>query len=141
MDEAKRDAAAARQAGEAAALSLKEVQRRVDQWIMQFEEGYFPPLASLARLMEEVGELARVVSHHEGFKKPKAGEAMGDVGEEMADVLLVLTCLANQQGIDLEEAMLGVLAKIARRDTSRWTLKRHGSANDVGTGGRSDGAP
>lgn len=105
------------------ALTLRGLQDAVDAWIAQFEEGYFPPLANLARLSEEVGELARVVSHHEGFKKPKAGEAMGSIEEELADILFVLVCLANPMGIDLEVAARKVLAKVERRDRTRWTLK------------------
>lgn len=105
-------------------LTLKELQGRVHAWISQFEEGYFPPLANLARLTEEVGELSRAVSHHDGFKKPKKNEALGDIGEEIADIVFVLICLANQLDIDLETQMLAMLRKIDVRDTERWTLKK-----------------
>lgn len=104
-------------------MELKTLQARVDAWISQFEEGYFPPLVNLARLMEESGELSRAISHHHGHKKPKKGEAMGSIEEELGDVLFVLTCLANQLDIDLEASMNGVLDKIERRDRGRWTLK------------------
>lgn len=104
------------------------LQQRVDDWISQFEEGYFPPLVNLARLTEEVGELARVISHHEGHKKPKKGEAMGSIPEELGDIMFVLLCLSNQLGIDLGDAVEGVLTKIDKRDRTRWTLKEGSQA-------------
>ena len=105
------------------AMSLDAYQERVHQWISKFEEGYFPALVNMSRLMEEVGELARAISHADGHKKPKKGEALGSIEEEIADILFVLVCLANQRGIRLNDAVLGNLAKIDRRDTERWTLK------------------
>ena len=83
------------------AMSLSEAQRRVDAWISQYEEGYFHPLTNLARLSEEVGELAREVNHRFGQKTKKQDEAEGDLGMEMADILFVLICMANREGIDL----------------------------------------
>lgn len=103
-------------------MTLKEAQARVDAWISQFEEGYFPHLLNLARLTEEVGEVARVVSHQSG-KKPKPGEDLGDLGLELADVLFVLICMANREGIDLEEKLEQVLEKYRIRDSERWTKK------------------
>src|SRR5919197_4927579 len=104
-------------------MSLSELQRRVDAWISQFEEGYFDPLTNLARLAEEVGELAREVNHHFGQKTKKAEEPEGDVGMEMADILFVLICMANREGIDLQEAFEKMMEKVARRDEDRWTKK------------------
>jgi len=104
--------------------SLGDLQRRVDAWIGRFEEGYFHPLTNLARLAEEVGELAREVNHRFGQKTKKAEEADGDLGMEMADILFVLICMANREGIDLGEAFERMMVKIERRDVSRWTLKR-----------------
>ena len=103
--------------------SLKHAQRRVDEWISQFEEGYWPPLAILARLMEEVGELARLVNHRFGTKPKKPGEDEQELAEELADVLFVILCLANEQGIDLQEAFERVLAKYRARDGDRWARK------------------
>ncbi len=103
--------------------SLKEAQRRVDEWISQFEEGYWPPLANLARLMEEVGELARLVNHRFGTKPKKPGETDQDLAEELADVLFVVLCMANEQGIDMEAAFQGVLDKYRVRDGERWERK------------------
>lgn len=103
---------------------LADYQRRVDQWISQFEEGYFHPLTNLARLSEEVGELAREVNHRFGQKTKKKDEAEGDMAMEMADILFVLICMANREGIDLDEAFGRMMAKVEQRDTTRWTKKR-----------------
>lgn len=104
-------------------MSLTSCQARVDAWISQFEEGYFHPLTNLARLSEEVGELAREVNHRFGQKTKKADEAAGDMGMEMADILFVLICMANREGIDLQEAFDRMMAKVERRDADRWTRK------------------
>ncbi|HXE58668.1 MAG TPA: nucleotide pyrophosphohydrolase [Gemmatimonadales bacterium] len=104
-------------------MSLREAQARVDAWIGQFEEGYFHPLTNLARLAEEVGELAREVNHRYGQKTKKRDEPEGDLGMEMADILFVLICMANREGIDLQEAFDRMMAKVERRDASRWTRK------------------
>jgi NTP pyrophosphatase (non-canonical NTP hydrolase) len=105
-------------------MSLTDNQRRVDQWISQFEEGYFDPLTNMARLSEEVGELAREVNHRFGQKTKKKDEAEGDLGMEMADILFVLICMANREGIDLQQAFDRMMDKVEKRDTSRWTRKR-----------------
>ncbi len=102
-------------------MDLRDAQRRVDDWISRFEEGYWPPLANLARLVEEVGELAREVNHRFGSKPKKDSEAEQDLALELADVLFVLITLANSQGIDLSDAFEHVLAKYERRDADRWT--------------------
>jgi NTP pyrophosphatase (non-canonical NTP hydrolase) len=104
-------------------MSFKPVQQEVDQWISQFKEGYFPPLPMLARVAEEVGELARVIAHRYGGKKPKPGEAEGDVGEEIADTIFVLVCLANSLNIDLDEKFGAMMQKYRERDATRWTKR------------------
>ena len=104
-------------------MEMKEAQARVDGWISQFEEGYWPPLAILARLMEEVGELSRELNHRYGSKPKRDDEAPTDLGLEIGDVLFVLLSLANQQGIDMDESLTRVLAKYEDRDSTRWTLK------------------
>ena len=96
----------------------------MDAWVSQFEEGYFAPLTNMARLAEEVGELAREVNHRFGQKTKKSGEAEGDLGMEMADILFVLICMANREGIDLGEAFERMMAKVETRDEARWTRKR-----------------
>ena len=105
-------------------MTLSDAQRRVDAWISQFEEGYFDPLTNMIRLAEEVGELAREVNHRFGQKTKRPGEAEGDMGMEMADILFVLICMANREGIDLEESFARMMAKVEGRDATRWTRKR-----------------
>ncbi|HOX19325.1 MAG TPA: nucleotide pyrophosphohydrolase [Gemmatimonadales bacterium] len=105
-------------------MTLSDAQRRVDAWISQFEEGYFDPLTNMTRLAEEVGELAREVNHRFGQKTKKPGEAEGDMGMEMADILFVLICMANREGIDLEDSFARMMAKVEGRDAKRWTRKR-----------------
>jgi len=104
-------------------MSFQAAQKEVDQWISQFEEGYFPPLAMVARLTEETGELARAVMHEYGGKKPKQGEARVGIGEEIADSMFVLICLANSLSIDLDEAFATMMTKYRARDAGRWTPK------------------
>jgi NTP pyrophosphatase (non-canonical NTP hydrolase) len=104
-------------------MSLTLAQERVDTWISQYEEGYFHPLTNLARLAEEVGELAREVNHRFGEKTKKPEEPEGDLGMEMADILFVLICMANREGIDLEDAFERMMQKVESRDESRWTKK------------------
>lgn len=104
-------------------MPLTDHQRRVDQWISQFEAGYFDPLTNMARLAEEVGELAREVNHRFGQKTRKPEEAEGDLAMEMADILFVLICMANREGIDLEAAFTRMMAKVDTRDAHRWARR------------------
>jgi NTP pyrophosphatase (non-canonical NTP hydrolase) len=104
-------------------MDLKEAQAQVDAWISQFEEGYWPPLHNLARLMEEVGELARELNHRYGSKPKKPEEPDQDLAMELADVLFVLLVIANEQKLDLDEALCRVLEKYRLRDSNRWTRK------------------
>jgi len=105
-------------------VSFTEAQARVDAWISQFEEGYFDPLTNMTRLSEEVGELAREVNHRFGQKTKKPEEAEGDMAMEMADIMFVLICMANREGIDLKAAFDRMMAKVEGRDANRWTPKR-----------------
>ena len=104
-------------------MSFKPIQEEVDAWIAQFEEGYFAPLVNLARLAEEVGELAREVNHRFGPKRKKPDEPEGSLAMELADILFVVICMANSQGIDLDEAFKQMMAKVTSRDAGRWTRK------------------
>lgn len=101
-------------------MKLPEAQAQVDAWISQFQEGYWPPLTNLARLIEEVGELAREMNHRFGEKTKRADEPDQDLALELADVLFVLLVIANEQGIDMEEALDRVLEKYRSRDGERW---------------------
>lgn len=107
-------------------MDLREAQARVDAWIGQFEEGYWPPLANLARLTEEVGELARLLNHLHGPKTKRDEEAAQELAEELADVLFVLLVLANQSDIDLGAALERTLEKYRERDSRRWVRKGEG---------------
>jgi NTP pyrophosphatase (non-canonical NTP hydrolase) len=104
-------------------MSFREAQRAVDHWVDQFEEGYFPPLVNVARLAEEVGELAREVNHQFGPKKKKADEPPGSIAMELADIVFVVVCIANSQQIDLDDAFAQMMAKVTSRDAGRWTRK------------------
>mgnify|MGYP001473722718 FL=1 len=101
-------------------MEIRDAQRKVDEWISQFEEGYWPPLTNLARLIEEVGELARELNHRFGSKIKKSEEPNQELALELADVLFVLIVIANEQGIDLDEALESVLTKYRERDGERW---------------------
>jgi NTP pyrophosphatase (non-canonical NTP hydrolase) len=115
--------------------TLSDLQKRVDTWVQQFEEGYFHPLTNLARLTEEVGELAREVNHRFGEKTKKREEPEGDLAMEMADILFVVICMANREGIDLQAAFDRMMGKVESRDDSRWTKKRErGEKNVSGEG-------
>ena len=104
-------------------MAFQEAQATVDRWISQYKEGYFAPLAILARLIEEVGEVAREVNHRFGEKPKRPEEAEGDLALELADVLFVTICLANSQHIDLDEAFDRMMQKVTTRDADRWTRK------------------
>ncbi|AWV91373.1 nucleotide pyrophosphohydrolase [Bradymonas sediminis] len=104
-------------------MSVQDIQRAVDAWISQWEEGYFSPLSNLARLTEEVGELAREINASHGEKPKKTGAAPSSAGAEMADILFVLVCLANSMGVDLSAEFDAVMHKYNIRDAERWTPK------------------
>ena len=99
-------------------MTITEAQRVVDQWINKYGVRYFSELTNLACLTEEVGELARVIARTYGEQSFKAGEK-SNLGEEMADVLWVLVCLANQTGVNLTEALEANFAKKTARDKER----------------------
>src|SRR5690625_4911468 len=104
--------------------TTKEIERIVDEYITQFEEGYFSPLALMARLSEEVGELAREINHSYGEKPKKATEEMKTIEEEIGDIIFVLACLTNSLQLDMSEAFYTAMTKIEERDRDRWTRKK-----------------
>lgn len=110
--------------------SMKTLQDEVDQYIGQFKEGYFSPLAMLARMTEELGELSREVNHYYGEKPKKATEDEKEIKEELGDMLFVLICFANSLNIDLEEAHDLVMKKFQTRDQNRWTKKEQEKGNE-----------
>ena len=99
-------------------MTIKEAQQAVDQWIKTYGVRYFSELTNMTVLIEEVGELARVMARKYGDQSFKPGEKE-NLGEEMADVLWVLLCLANQTGVDLNEELLKSIEKKTRRDSLR----------------------
>ncbi|HZG72999.1 MAG TPA: nucleotide pyrophosphohydrolase [Chondromyces sp.] len=101
--------------------TIAQMQKEVDDYISQFKEGYFSPLAMMARLTEELGELAREINHYYGEKPKKKSEKENTVEEELGDLLFVVTCLANSLHIDLEKAHNHVMHKFETRDKDRWT--------------------
>lgn len=99
-------------------MTLNEVQKRVDQWIKTYGVRYFNEMTNMAILTEEVGELARIMARKYGEQSFKEGENQ-DPAEEMADVLWVLICLANQTGVDLTDALERSFEKKTQRDNTR----------------------
>ena len=100
-------------------MSLTIAQEKVDQWINKYGVRYFNELTNMTLLTEEVGELARIMARKYGEQSFKAGEENSDLGDEMADVLFVLICLANQTGVDLQAALDKNLEKKSKRDEQR----------------------
>lgn len=99
-------------------MTIEEAQQTVDKWIKEYGVRYFSELTNMACLTEEVGELARIMARRHGDQSFKKGEPT-DPADEMADVLWVLLCLANQTGVNLTEALLRNLEKKTRRDATR----------------------
>src|SRR5699024_12236568 len=102
----------------------QEIEEKVDAYISQFEEGYFSPLALMARLSEEVGELAREINHTYGEKPKKPTEEIKSIEEEIGDIMFVLACLTNSLDLDLSKAFHTTMSKIETRDKDRWTRKK-----------------
>ena len=102
-----------------APLTVKALQADVDKWIKTYGVRYFAEMTNLAVLMEEVGELARIMSRTYGEQSFKEKETATDLGDELADVLFVLVCIANQTGVDLEAAISKNLQKKTDRDNHR----------------------
>lgn len=100
-------------------MTIEEAQKRVDEWIHTYGVRYFSELTNLAVLTEEVGELARVMSRRYGDQSFKQGENPDALSEELADVLWVLLCIANQTGVDLTAALEASIEKKTRRDSTR----------------------
>jgi len=100
-------------------MTLKQAQAAVDGWIREYGVRYFSELTNLALLIEETGELARIIARKYGEQSRKPSEKEPDMADEMADVLFVLICLANQTGVDLEKALAANLEKKTRRDHMR----------------------
>ena len=103
-------------------MTITEAQQKVDEWIKTYGVRYFSELTNMAQLTEEVGEVARIVSRKYGEQSIKEGDSLENLGDELADVLWVVICLANQTGIDLEKAFEQNLQKKTARDDKRHKL-------------------
>jgi NTP pyrophosphatase (non-canonical NTP hydrolase) len=102
------------------AKTLPQFQAEIDNWVELVGGGYWSPHENLARIAEEVGELARLLNHLYGPKPKKANEAAQELGEELADIIFAVACLANSEGIDLGENLEAVIAKVWQRDRDRY---------------------
>jgi NTP pyrophosphatase (non-canonical NTP hydrolase) len=100
-------------------MTLQEAQQQVDQWIKSHGVRYFNEMTNMAILTEEVGEVARIMARRYGEQSEKESDKSKDLGDEMADVLWVLICLANQTGVDLTKAFQSNMAKKTLRDSDR----------------------
>ena len=101
--------------------TLRDVQQEIDTLIkVEWQSNYWTPLSSLARLTEEVGELAREINHTYGEKPKKASEGQGNITAEMGDILFILASLANSIDVDLDAAFEEVMVKYQHRDAQRW---------------------
>lgn len=107
--------------------TIADLQQTIDGWIGQFEEGYWPPLANLARLTEEVGELSREINHAHGPKK-KRGDQQDRVAAELSDVVIAAATLANSLNIDLTASLNATLEGLRKRDADRWVRKAESPA-------------
>lgn len=101
-------------------MEMKEMQKIVDEYIGQFKVGYFSPLALMARITEEVGELARGINHYHGEKQKKDSEAEKEISEELGDTLFVVITMANALDIDLTAAFQETMDKFQERDEDRF---------------------
>jgi NTP pyrophosphatase (non-canonical NTP hydrolase) len=102
---------------------LSKYQQEVDDWMKTLEVGYWTPHEMLARATEEMGELARLINHQYGPKKKKTSESEQELGEEIADVIFAIVCIANAEGINLDEAFARVMDKCYGRDKERFEKK------------------
>ena len=103
---------------------LRAAQRLIDEWMRERGWAYWHPLSQLARMIEELGELARLLNHLHGEKPKKTEEVAQDLGLELADLLYTIICLANSQGIDLQDSLVRALAKYAARDRDRYEVQK-----------------
>ena len=100
-------------------MTIQEAQKKVDEWINQYGVRYFNELTNMALLTEEVGEVARIIARKYGEQTPKSNEPDLELADELADVLFVVFCLANQTGIDLQQAIEKNIQKKITRDKDR----------------------
>jgi len=102
---------------------MKDAQKQVDDCIKNSSYSYWEPLAQLARLTEEVGELAREINHRYGPKTKKSTEEVREIEDEIGDIIFTLACLANSTGVDMEKGLQGAIEKASGRDKNRYKKK------------------
>lgn len=103
--------------------SLRDIQKRIDDILQDYEKPYWEPLSNVARMVEEVGEVARIINHKYGDKPKKQTESADDLEDELADVLWTIICLANQEGVDLDRGLQRAIDKLLIRDKDRFKKK------------------
>lgn len=101
-------------------MTIEELQINIDKWINNVGNGYFSELTNMALLTEEVGELARLIARKYGDQVPKPGDLDKNLAEELADVMWVTVCIANQTGVDLNKALIDSFDKKSKRDANRF---------------------
>lgn len=104
-------------------MSVKAYQKQIDDMLQAYEKPYWHPLSQLARIIEEVGEVARILNHQYGDKPKKSDEVHAELADEIADVMYSLICLANTHGIDLDSALQKSIDKLETRDKDRFKKK------------------
>ncbi len=104
-------------------MSLQVYQQQIDETVQQYAKPYWHPLSQLARVTEEVGEVARILNAKYGDKPAKPGEVHDDLGDELADVIYGILCIANNEGIDMDESMKRAINKLVVRDKDRFERK------------------
>lgn len=103
--------------------SLSDIQKQIDDILQDYEKPYWEPLSIVARLAEEVGEVARIINHQYGDKPKKHTEQPDDLEDELADVLWTIICLANSQGVNLDKGLQRAIDKLLVRDKNRFHKK------------------
>jgi len=104
-------------------MTMKDMQKQVDDWVQQFKITYWQPMEQLARLTEETGELAREFNHRYGPKKKKSTEDLKDIEDELGDLIFTIICIANAHKINLDSAFVRVMDKYYGRDNNRYEKK------------------
>lgn len=103
---------------------ISKYQKELDEFLQTYETPYWSPHENLARLIEEVGELSRIINYQYGPKKKKPGEVHSTLQEELGDIILSVICIANREGIDLDKAINQVIKKAKNRDKDRFPKKK-----------------
>lgn len=107
-------------------MSLQAYQKRIDDTVQQYAKPYWGPLSQLAGISEEVGEVARILNHKYGDKPKKSDEAHNELGDELADIIYSVICLANSEGIELDKHLEHSMDRLVTRDKDRFEKKKPG---------------